>query len=51
MPEMITAVSTRPDVRASNEWLSSSIANTTPANGVLNAAAIPAAPPPSTMAR
>ncbi len=42
MPARITAVSTRPEVRASNEWLSSSMANTTPASGVLNAAATPA---------
>ena len=51
MPARITAVSTRPELRASKEWLSSSIANTIPASGVLNAAATPAAPPPSTMAR
>ena len=51
MPAMITAVTTVPDVRASNEWLSSSMAKTTPASGVLNAAATPAAPPASTSAR
>ena len=41
MPAMITAVSTVPEVRVSNEWLSSSMAKTTPASGVLNAAATP----------
>ena len=51
MPAMITALSTVPEVRDSKEWLSSSIANTTPASGVLNAAAIPAAPPASTRPR
>ena len=44
-PPMITAVSSRPLKRCSNVPASSSIANTTPANGVLNAAAMPAAPP------
>ena len=51
MPATITAVSTVPRVRDSNEWPSSSMANTTPASGVLNAAATPAAPPASTSAR
>ena len=46
-----TAVSTVPLVRCSKEWLSSSMANTTPPSGVLNAAATPAAPPASTRAR
>ena len=51
MPATITAVSTMPEARLSNERLSSSMANTTPASGVLNAAATPAAPPASTSAR
>ena len=42
---MITAYSTSPFVRASNERLISSMANTMPASGALNAAAIPAAEP------
>ncbi len=44
-PPMITAVSSRPLKRCSNVPASSSIAKTTPASGVLNAAAMPAAPP------
>ena len=45
MPAKITAVTTMPLVRCENERLISSIANTTPASGALNAAAIAAAPP------
>ncbi len=46
----MTAVSTMPLKRCSNVPASSSIANTTPASGVLNAAAMPA-PPPARMKR
>ena len=42
---MITAVSSSPLKRCSNVPASSSIANTTLASGVLNAVAMPAAPP------
>jgi hypothetical protein len=42
---MITAVSKVPLVRSSKERAISSIANTMPASGVLNAAATPAPPP------
>jgi hypothetical protein len=44
-PPMNTAVSSRPLKRCSNVPASSSIAKMTPARGVLNAAAMPAAPP------
>ncbi len=44
-PPTITAVSSRPLKRCSKVPASSSIANTTPASGVLNAAAMPQAPP------
>src|SRR3546814_2966787 len=42
---MMTAVNSRPLKRCSKVPASSSIANTTPASGVLNAAAMPTAPP------
>ncbi len=45
MPPSTIAVMIRPLLRCSGERASSSMANTTPANGVLKAAAIPAAPP------
>ncbi|MCY1396190.1 hypothetical protein D9M71_111510 [compost metagenome] len=45
MPPSSTAVSSRPLKRCSKVLLSSSMANTTPPSGVLNAAAMPAAPP------
>ena len=49
-PARITVVSVVPLVRSSNDRDSSSMANTIPASGVLNAAATPAAPPASTSA-
>jgi len=45
MPETITAAKIVALVRGSKERHNSSIANTTPASGVLKAAATPAAPP------
>uniref|UniRef100_A0A0S6YYZ3 Uncharacterized protein n=1 Tax=Mizugakiibacter sediminis TaxID=1475481 RepID=A0A0S6YYZ3_9GAMM len=45
MPATITAVSRMPLKRCSKAPASSSMANTTPASGVLKAAAMPAAPP------